>query len=84
MDCNANLRAGATLSHSPQVEKLQVISQIKRPLKLHTCVETTAFLNSTCIAFGYIPMNPNLKVKYLSTNSSDEDLMPESDADDET
>ncbi len=29
-------------------------------------------------------MNPNLKVKYLSTNSSDEDLMPESDADDET
>lgn len=43
--------------------------------------EAAAFQSSTCIACGYIPMNPNLKVKYLSTNSSDEDLMPESDAD---
>lgn len=40
-----------------------------------------AFQNSTYIACGDIPLNPNLKAKYLSTNSSREDLMPESDAD---
>lgn len=81
MDVNAPLRALAVLSDSPQVENLRVILQKKRPLQTaHLCGDQRCSI-STCVACGYIPMNPNLKVKYLCTNSSDEDFMPESDAD---
>lgn len=43
--------------------------------------EAAAFQNSACIAWGYTPVNPQMKAKYLSTSSSHEDMMPESDAD---
>lgn len=72
-------RALATLSDSTRVEKLQVILQIKRPLKVaHLRGD---FQSSAVIARGYIHMNSSLKVKYLAANSSVEDQMPDSDAD---
>lgn len=65
MDVNAPLRALVVLSDSPQVESLQVILQIKRPLQIaHLCGDQRCSI-STCVARGYVPMNPNFKVKYL-------------------
>lgn len=81
MDVNAPLRALVVLSDSPQVENLQVILKIKRPLQIaHLCGDQRSSI-SACVACGYIPVNPKLKVKYLCTNSSDEDFKPVSDAD---
>lgn len=44
-------------------------------------MEAAAFQSSAFIARGYIHMNSSLKVKYLGANSSVEDQMPDSDAD---
>lgn len=62
-----------------EVEKLQVIPQINRPLKNDTAVKRQAAAAFT--ARGWIHMSSGLKVeKYPSANSSAEDLMPDSDA----
>lgn len=66
-------------SNNVEVERLQVISQINRPLKNGTAVKRQAAAAFT--AQGSIHMSSGLKVeKYLSTNLSAEDLMPDSDA----